>query len=173
MTATAGVTYTYDGDGKRVKKSSGKLYWYGMGSDALLETDASGTVTDEDVFFNGRRIARRKSPSGEINYYFADHLGTSRVVSSATGTILDDSDFYPFGSERSVVSSSGNTYKFTGKERDSESGLDFFIARHYASNLAASSSPTNSPAVPSTPSAPAIRSRLGPSPTPTSPTRNP
>lgn len=27
-------------------------------------------------------------------------------------------------------------YKFTGKERDGESGLDYFIARHYASSLA-------------------------------------
>lgn len=33
---------TYDGDGKRVKKSNGMLYWTGTGSDALLETDLSG-----------------------------------------------------------------------------------------------------------------------------------
>src|SRR5208282_1984404 len=26
-----GVTYAYDGDGRRVYKSSGKLYWYGAG----------------------------------------------------------------------------------------------------------------------------------------------
>jgi RHS repeat-associated protein len=135
MTVTAGVTYTYDGDGKRVKKSSGKLYWYGMGSDALLETDASGTVTDEYVFFNGRRVARRKSPSGEVNYYFGDQLGSSRVVTNGTGTILDDSDYYPFGGERSVLSSSGNNYKFTGKERDAESGLDYFGARYMSSGL--------------------------------------
>jgi len=32
LTSTAGVTYTYDGDGKRVQKSNGKLYWYGMSS---------------------------------------------------------------------------------------------------------------------------------------------
>ena len=50
------------------------------------------------------------------------------VVTNATGTTptLDDSDFYPFGGERDVLFSSGNTYRFTGKERDSESGLDDF-----------------------------------------------
>jgi RHS repeat-associated protein len=69
--------------------------------------------------------------SGAVNYYFADHLGTSRVVTNASGTILDDADFYPFGKERPVTSSSGNNYKFTGKERDAESGLDFFRARFY------------------------------------------
>jgi RHS repeat-associated protein len=133
MTSAAGVTYTYDGDGKRVAKSSGKLYWFGMSSDPLFETDAAGNVTDEFIFFAGKRTARRKSPSGEIHYYFADHLGSSRVVTSAAGAILDDSDFYPFGKEVPLLAASDNNYLFTGKERDSETGLDFFIARYYSS----------------------------------------
>src|SRR2546427_7750828 len=73
MTSAAGVTYTGacpersrgNGDGKRVKKSNGKLYWYGMGSDPLAESDATGNITDEYIFFGGKRIARRKS-TGEI-----------------------------------------------------------------------------------------------------------
>lgn len=134
MTVTAGVTYTYDGDGKRLKKSNGKLYWYGTDDNPLLVTDAAGNNPDEYIFFEGKRIARRKS-DGAIQYYFADHLGTSRIVVNATGTILDDSDFYPFGGERVITSSSGNKFKFTGKERDDESGLDFFGARYYASSL--------------------------------------
>ena len=63
----------------------------------------------------------------------ADHLGTSRIVASSAGAILDESDFYPFGGERVISTSSGNTYKFTGKERDSESGLDNFGARYDSS----------------------------------------
>src|SRR5437879_10442257 len=86
MKAAAGVTYTYDGDGKRVQKSNGKLYWYGMGSDPLDESDASGNLTDEYVFFGGKRIARRNVSSGNIFYYFADHLGTSRVIVQAGQT---------------------------------------------------------------------------------------
>jgi RHS repeat-associated protein len=141
MTATAGVTYTYDGDGKRVKKdqASGstydKLYWYGMGSDPLLETDLAGNNGMEFVFFGGKRIARRDS-GGAVAYFFADHLGTSRAVTNAAGGNPDESDFYPFGGERVVSETLPNqNYKFTGKERDTESTLDFFIARHYASNL--------------------------------------
>jgi len=138
---TSAVLYTYDGDGRRVKKSNGKLYWYGgAGLDALLETDLAGTVTDEYIFFGGKRIARRQS-SGAVNYYFADHLGTSRVVVSSAGAILDDSDFYPFGGERIVTSSSGNRYKFTGKERDTESGLDYFGFRYDSSSLGRFMSP--------------------------------
>ncbi len=139
MKTGAGVTYTYDGDGKRVQKSNGKLYWYGMGSDPLAESDGAGNISDEYIFFGGRRIARRHinaTPPDTITYYFADHLGTSRVVTSATGAILDDSDFYPFGGERPAITpSGGNNYKFTGKQRDSESGLDNFVARYYSSSI--------------------------------------
>src|SRR5437879_5117452 len=48
--STAGTTtYLYDGDGKRVAKSAGgvyKIYWYGMGSDPLDETDGTGSTTN-------------------------------------------------------------------------------------------------------------------------------
>ncbi len=140
LTQTAGMTYIYDGDRKRVQKSNGQLYWYGMGSDPLDETDAAGNTNNgsfnEYIFFGGKRIARRNF-SNNVVYYFADHLGTSRVVTNATGTVppLDDSDFYPFAGERAVSSTSGNSYKFTGKERDTESGLDDFGARYYSSAM--------------------------------------
>ena len=144
MTSAAGITYTYDGDGKRVKKSSGVLYWYDIGNNPLAETDTSGNTINEYVFFQGRRIARRDS-SGNVDYYISDHLGTARVVTNSTGTILDDCDLYPYGGERCVSTSSGNHYIFTGKERDSESGLDYFIARHYAGSLGRFMSPDQFP----------------------------
>lgn len=144
LTATAGVTYTYDGDGRRAKKSNGKLYWYGMGSDPLDETDLTGATNNsafkEYVFFNGKRIARRDSTNA-VNCYFADHLGTARVVTDSSGAIVDDSDFYPFGGERVYLNSSPQNYKFTGKERDAESGLDNFDARYNASTLGRFMSP--------------------------------
>jgi RHS repeat-associated protein len=144
LTSAGGVTYSYDGDDKRVQKSNGKLYWYGMGSDPLDETDLAGNTNNssflEYVFFGGKRIARRDYLNN-VNYYFADHLGTARVITNAGGTILDDSDFYPFGGERPILSSSGNTYKFTGKERDSESGLDNFGARYDSSSMGRFMSP--------------------------------
>jgi RHS repeat-associated protein len=136
----AGVTYTYDGDGRRVKKSSGKLYWYGTGADPLDETDLSGNTNNstfnEYVFFNGKRIARRDS-SNNVFYYVSDHLGTSRaMLQSGQSTPCYDADFYPYGVERTpVVNSCPQNYKFTAKERDSESGLDNVGARHKSSAL--------------------------------------
>jgi len=84
------------------------------------------------IFFGGKRIASRDS-SNNVSYYLADRLGTARIVTNSSGTVQDDSDFYPYGGERVIASASGNHYKFTGKERDSESALDNFGARYYSS----------------------------------------
>ncbi len=149
LTATAGVTYTYDGDGKRVQKSNGTIYWYGMGSDALDETDLTGSLTNssfhEYVFFGGKRIARRDS-SNNVFYYFADHLGTARVTEQVpagqtTVTLCYDADFYPFGGERIVTDTCDSAYKFTSKERDAESGLDNFGTRYYSNAMGRWTSP--------------------------------
>jgi hypothetical protein len=71
-----GTAYTYNGDGKRVEKSSGTLYWYGLGSAALLETDSGGGTPTEYVFLGGKRIARRDS-SGADCYCLSCRLGLS------------------------------------------------------------------------------------------------
>jgi RHS repeat-associated protein len=154
LTSAAGVTYTYDGDDNRVQKSNGKLYWYGGTVDPMAESDSSGNLTEEYIFLAGKRIAMLTLSAGTVNYYVSDHLGSSRIVTNSSGTILDDSDFYPYGGERSYSSSSGNNYKFTGKERDTESGLDDFAARFYTSNygrfLSADDSKFAKPADPQT-----------------------
>lgn len=145
LVSIAGGSYTYDGDGKRVKKDGGAtaptLYWTGTGSDPLAESDLSGNVNEEFIFLNGKRIARLDLPSGTVHYYFSDHLGSTSVVADAQGTTIEqESDYYPFGGER-VITAGTNAYKFTGKERDTESGLDSFGARFHSSALGRFTSP--------------------------------
>jgi RHS repeat-associated protein len=143
LVTVAGVTHTgacpersrRNGDGKRVKKSNGKLYWTGTGADALAETDLAGVIQSELTFFGGKRVARRDGSGNTVFYYFSDHLGSASVVTNATGTIVEESDYYPFGGERVITNSDPNQYKFTGKERDGESGLDYFGARYLSANL--------------------------------------
>jgi RHS repeat-associated protein len=137
ITSTAGVTYSYDGYGRRVEKSNGKLYWYGSSGEVLDETDLSGNLTSEYVFFGGKRVGRRDSPSNNVFFYFEDYLGSSRVtVQSGASSACYEADFFPFGGERTpLVNSCPQNYKFTGKERDTESGLDNFGARYYSSQF--------------------------------------
>ena len=132
--STAGVTYTYDADGNRVEKSGGSvstLYWYGAPG-IIAESDLSGTLKSEYVFFNGKRLARIDLLSNTVHYYLSDHLNSTSMVISGTGAVEDESDYSPFGTEYVLVSSGLNHYKFTGKERDTESQLDYFGARYYS-----------------------------------------
>jgi RHS repeat-associated protein len=148
--SAAGVNYTYDGDGNRVEKSSGKAYWYGAGTEILDESDLSGNITNEYVFFGGKRIAMRNVSSGTIYYYEDDMLGSARTERGLPGRRLVepggsvqtgqtspcyDGDFYPFGGERIVTNTCTQNYKFEGKERDTETGNDDFGARYYISRL--------------------------------------
>ena len=71
ITSANGVTYMYDGNGLRVEKSSGTLYWRSGTGQVLEETDTSGNMQRDYIFFAGRRIAWRDS-SGNVYYYFVD-----------------------------------------------------------------------------------------------------
>jgi RHS repeat-associated protein len=135
--STAGVTYTYDADGNRVEKSGGTastLYWY-MTPGIIAESDLSGTLKSEYVFFNGKRLARIDLLGSTVHCYLSDHLNSTSMVISGAGAVEDESDYSPFGTEYVLASSGLNHYKFTSKERDSESGLDYFGARYYSSPL--------------------------------------
>jgi RHS repeat-associated protein len=134
--SAAGVNYTYDGDGNRLEKSSGKIYWYGAGTEILDESDLSGNFTNEYVFFGGKRIAMRNVSNGAIYYYAEDFLGSSRTMVQAGQTsVCFDADFYPYGGERDITTTCSQNYKFEGKERDTETNNDDFGARYYTSRL--------------------------------------
>jgi RHS repeat-associated protein len=71
--------------------------------------------------------------SSDIYFYFSDTLGTSRIITASDGTICYDADTYPFGGERAYKDNCDSAYKFSGKERNLETGLDNFGARYYSS----------------------------------------
>ena len=56
-------------------------------------------------------------------------------MTDSAGNIKAESDYYPWGGELQFVNNDSNHYKFTGKERDTESGLDYFGARYYSNGL--------------------------------------
>src|SRR5208283_972420 len=90
------------------------------------------------------------TPSG-TDYLTADTLGSTRLITDATGNPTRCIDYLPFGEEipTGVDGRSGcygsltspqypttpdvAAQKFTGKERDAETGLDFFEARYFSS----------------------------------------
>src|SRR5438132_10974566 len=69
--------------------------------------------------------------SDQVTYYHTDAIGSVRMITDATGQVLQRHDYLPFGEEWSPP---GQTDKrlFAGKERDSETAFDYFGARYYA-----------------------------------------
>jgi RHS repeat-associated protein len=126
--AGAGRTlYGYDGSGRRVTKqtASGQLVVYVY--------DAAGQLT----------VEYRDPTGGGTEYLTADHLGSTRVVTNVSMGVVGRHDFRPFGDEvtgtaaRSGVVGYGSdgavAQKYTSKERDAETGLDWFESRYYSS----------------------------------------
>ena len=131
-----GVTYYYDGESERVAKSSGKLYLFGTNSAPVVETDTSGNMTAEYVFFNGKRVAMRKADNS-IHHYFADQIGSANLVTNATGAMPPEQDieYHPYGEEQIYTNTLGQEYRFTGHEHDEETNDDYFDARYYSSSF--------------------------------------
>jgi hypothetical protein len=128
LISTGGVTYTYDGDGRRVTKSSGTIYSYLPTGEVLMESSLSnGYEQFFYYYFNGQRVGNTNNLNAlnEYAWYFTDHLGSTRFYWQWDGDGgWNRSDFYPFGAEVVIQSDEPSHFKFTGKERDSESGLD-------------------------------------------------
>lgn len=77
-------------------------------------------------------------------FYHLDHLGSPRIMTDESGQILKNASnvevgrhhYMPFGEEKPYLAQgSTNTRQFTGHERDPEAGLDYMLARYYASSL--------------------------------------
>jgi hypothetical protein len=82
----------------------------------------------------------------DIRWLVADHLGTPRMIFDQTGSLANVSrhDYLPFGEElfagtggrttaQGYTASDGMRQHFTSKERDTETALDYFGARYFAS----------------------------------------
>ncbi len=130
----AGATYVYDGRDLRVKKSTGTLYWRSFQGDVFTESDLSGNTSSDYVYFDGARTTRLDN-LGNAYYYFLDKLGSTRAMANSAGTKCYDADFTAFGTEVNHSNSCPQNYKFTGYERDTESGLDYATHRYYSSRL--------------------------------------
>ncbi len=126
------ATYEYDGDGNRVKKTIP-----GTGETTIFVYDADGDLSAEYT------LNAPPTPNPTTNYLTADALGSPRVITDNFGNVVARRDFMPFGED--INSGIGNrttglkydsdniTQRFTRKERDKETGLDYFEARYYSS----------------------------------------
>ena len=77
------------------------------------------------------------SPAQLIRYQFGNHLGSASLELDDAGQIISYEEYYPYGSTsyqagRSAAEVSLKRYRYTGKERDEETGFTYHGARYYA-----------------------------------------
>lgn len=67
-------------------------------------------------------------------FYHGDHLGSSNIITDASGSVYQHLEYFPFGEtwiDEGKTPSNIPGYQFTGKELDPETGLYYFGARYY------------------------------------------
>ncbi|HEY1892792.1 MAG TPA: SpvB/TcaC N-terminal domain-containing protein [Steroidobacteraceae bacterium] len=155
--------YVYDASGQRIRKttesSAGlktKERLYLSGFELYREYDATGNIKlareTLHLMDDRKRIALVETktadasaaasslPSTATRYQFDNHLGTACLELDETGAVISYEEYYPFGSTshqagRSAAEVGLKRYRYTGKERDEETGLSYHGARYYANWL--------------------------------------
>lgn len=157
MSDGLGNSYTWDPE-ERIASANGVAYTY---SATGTRVGKGGSLPTDTIYFNGEPVARLSAgswtdliygtagilaevPSSQPytpHYRATDQLGSFVGMISSTGQWLGSLDYAPFGQLYSDQSSVSDPYEFTGKERDTESGNDYFDARYFSSTLGRFMSP--------------------------------
>ena len=149
LATTDDTNFVYDESGNRIIKT------YNNGNDEVvnyyLADDYEVEITNNDPLST---IIYKRISAGDkdnivtiktkpalqertIAFQAKDHLGGAAVIVDENGDLLEQLDYHPYGSTRleQVYSDFEESRKFTGKELDEETGLYYFGARYYDSDI--------------------------------------
>ncbi|HEY1578784.1 MAG TPA: RHS repeat-associated core domain-containing protein [Terracidiphilus sp.] len=132
------ATYVYDAEGQRIQRTVGGAsvdYLYDTAGHQITEIGSTGGWNRGEVYAAGLHLATYDNST--THFTFSDWLGTERSRATLTGAVCGTTTSLPFGDNQVTSGSCSNSspMHFTGKERDTESGLDNFETRYYGSNL--------------------------------------
>ncbi len=130
--STPVATYTYNAEGQRIKKVTGSgttIFHYDRSGRLIAETTDAGSTIAEYVYLNDELLASIRS--GTVYYYHNDHLGTPRVLTNSSGTIVWRADYSPFGKAEASIATTENPFRFPGQYYDAETGLHYNYHRYY------------------------------------------
>jgi RHS repeat-associated protein len=143
--------YLYDASGQRVKKLVRKqggqveatVYVDGMFEHhrrmhgGMAQENTTLHVMDNQNLIALARVgtAFPDDAAPATTYHIGDHLASSSLALDNGGAWVNREEYTPYG--ETIFGSYGRKrYRFTGKERDDESGLNYHSARYYAPWLA-------------------------------------
>jgi RHS repeat-associated protein len=139
------TTYGYDAFGARVLQvgtSTTNIYpfkWYSVASST--GSGARYSTTTEYVF-NGDTLVSTvdqqiaggaATGTAQTRFIHPDHLGSTNVVTNASGTVVQTLDYYPYGAARISAGVDASARKYIGQFAD-QSNLSYLNARYYEGN---------------------------------------
>jgi len=153
--------YTYDGGGQRIRRVvehqgglvEERIY---LGGVEIYRRRMNGTPTFErqtvHILDDLRRLAlvelttlntRTPADQGQrrIRYQYDDNLSSARLETDENAAVITYEEYHPYGTTSLWLSTdaaevSAKRYRYTGKERDNETGLYYHGARYYSPWLA-------------------------------------
>jgi RHS repeat-associated protein len=141
------LCYAYDAGGRRVAKGTPNWdecegttqYILGAGGEQLTELSSAQNgqfpVWKHTNVYGGGKMLATYDANG-THFHLTDWLGTMRAQVNANGVVEETCINMPFGDDQNCSGSGveATEHHFTGKERDMETGLDYFGARYFSSN---------------------------------------
>jgi len=156
-----GITYyVYNAAGQRIRKihkhngatveerlylGGFELYRKRNGAELILEEETLHVMDDQQrialvetkTIKDGSRIS---SPASVLRYQYNNHLGSASLELDEEGAIISYEEYYPYGNTSYQACSGASEvslkrYRYTGKERDEETGLYYYGARYYVAWL--------------------------------------
>ncbi|MBN2257394.1 MAG: RHS repeat-associated core domain-containing protein [Anaerolineaceae bacterium] len=149
------ASYTYDGDGVRVKAVVNGVTTHYIGNYFEKIINGATTTVKKYYYASGTRVAM--SDNGVIRYFVTDHLGSTTKLINTDGSEYSDMLYaerspqgscaahqfnrpersegmnqrcHPWGLDRLTPPGIGTSFKYTG-QRQAEAGLYFYNARWY------------------------------------------
>jgi RHS repeat-associated protein len=138
------TTYIYDGQGRRVQKNTGSTtesYLFDKDSNPISNWISGSPTYDDSAGYIGNWhfltcFVNAAHNACTIYFHYGDWLGSKRISTDVAGTIAETCTSLPFGDGQNCTGAQDvSPMHFTGKERDSESGLDNFGARYDSSSM--------------------------------------
>ena len=127
-------TFTYYPDGRRLSRTDRAgttTYYIYDGDNVLVEADSTGATvaryTGGLAVDDWLSIAR----GGATYTYHHDGLGSIVGLTDVSGAVVTTYQYDPFGLITGETGSVENSYRYSGREHDLETGLDYLRMRYY------------------------------------------
>ena len=121
------------------RTQSGELintyYIYSYDGKLMEEYDHSGNCVKQYIYFGNRLFAEYHPQTDKYYYHTIDQVNSTRIITDDNGNVVYSEVFGPYGDiQKTWAKAYDPKLKFSGKERETYSGLDYFGARYFDHN---------------------------------------